>query len=142
MVNEPKARPSIRWSGICLDCADADQMASFYGRLLGWEITARDASTRRQGGAGWILMEDPGGGVSLSFQAEDWYQPPTWPEAPDRQDKMIHFEVAVDDLAAAIALVVEAGGTVAAHQPEDRDRAQLRVVLDPAGHPFCLVSES
>ena len=141
MANEPTARPSIRWSGVCLDCADAEQMAAFYGQLLGWEITARDESTTRLGGSGWIGMEDPRGGVSLSFQAEDWYRPPTWPEAPDAQDKMLHFEVDVDDLDAAIALVVAAGGTVAAHQPPDRDQAELRVVLDPAGHPFCLISD-
>jgi hypothetical protein len=24
------------------------------------------------------------------------------------------------------------------HQPADRDRTRLRIMLDPAGHPFCL----
>ena len=139
MANERTARPSIRWSGVCLDCADAERMAAFYGQLLGWEITTRDEWTRL-GGSGWIGMEDPRGGVSLSFQAEDWYQPPTWPST-EAQDKMLHFKVDVDDLDAAIALVVAAGGTVAAHQPPDRDQAALRVVLDPTGHPFCLISD-
>ena len=138
MTNGKDARPSIRWSGVCLDCADADEMAEFYGRLLGWEITGRDTSTTRAGGSGWVGMADPAGGVSLSFQAEDWYRPPTWPEAPDAQTKMLHFEIAVDDLKAAIALVVAAGGAVAGRQPHDRDPDELRVMLDPAGHPFCL----
>ncbi len=40
----------------------------------------------------------------MSFQAEEWYQPPTWPEADGAQSKMMHFEVAVDDLDAAIEL--------------------------------------
>ena len=42
-------RPSLRWTGVCLDCADAEELADFYGRLLGWEITARDTSPTRKG---------------------------------------------------------------------------------------------
>lgn len=51
---------------------------------------------------------------------------------------MIHFEVPATDMEAAVALVIQAGAMVAPHQPADRDPAELRVVLDPAGHPFCL----
>lgn len=46
---------------------------------------------------------------------------------------MMHFEVLVDDLEAAVRLVLDAGGREAPHQPEDRDRSRLRVMLDPAG---------
>ena len=38
------------------------------------------------------------------------------------------------DLEAAVAHAVELGATVADHQPQD----DVRVMLDPAGHPFCL----
>ena len=79
--------------------------------------------------------------MGLSFQAEEWYTPPTWPEEPEQQSKMIHFEMDTDDLEAAIALVVEAGGREAPNQPQDRDRSKLRIMLDPAGHPFCLGSD-
>ena len=51
---------------------------------------------------------------------------------------MMHFEILVDDLDAAIADAVEAGARVADHQPADRDPSLLRIMLDPAGHPFCL----
>jgi predicted enzyme related to lactoylglutathione lyase len=121
----------LRWTGVCLDCASAEELARFYGRLLGWEVTARD-------GDHWISMADPDGGVGLNFQAEDWYQPPVWPEQPGGQDKMLHFEIKVDDLDTAIAHAIAAGGKVAVQQPHDRDLARLRVMLDPAGHPFCL----
>jgi catechol 2,3-dioxygenase-like lactoylglutathione lyase family enzyme len=123
---------------VCIDCADADELAAFYGRLLGWEITGRDADDSRAGGSGWIGMANPDGGIGLSFQAEEWYHPPVWPEESGAQAKMLHFEIAVDDLDAAVEVVVAAGGRVAPHQPEDRDHAELRVMLDPAGHPFCL----
>ena len=54
---------------------------------------------------------------------------------------MMHFEVLVHDLARAVDAVLRAGGAEAAFQPPDRDRTRLRVMLDPAGHPFCLFVE-
>ena len=46
----------------------------------------------------------------------------------------MHLEIEVEDLAAAVADAVAAGATLAEHQPQD----DVRVCLDPAGHPFCL----
>ncbi len=123
-------RPCRRLTGVCLDCADADELAQFYGQLLGWEITAREG--------GWTALRDPAGGVGLAFQTEQWYKPPVWPEQPGAKDKMLHLEIEVDDIETAVAYAVSMGGTVAAPQPEDRAPDQLRVMLDPAGHPFCL----
>jgi catechol 2,3-dioxygenase-like lactoylglutathione lyase family enzyme len=131
----------VRWMGVCLDCADAEKMAAFYGTVLGWQVTGRDDPDDRLGGSGWIHMGDPAGGVGLSFQAEEWYEPPVWPEERGAQSKMLHFEMSVDDLDAAIALVIDAGGREAPNQPADRDGARLRIMLDPAGHPFCLCDE-
>ena len=121
----------LRWTGVCLDCADAEELAQFYSALLGRPITARD-------GKGWVQMRDPDGGIGLNFQAEDWYEPPVWPEEPGAQAKMLHFEILVDDLEAAVARVVAAGGHIADDQPKDRAPERIRVMLDPAGHPFCL----
>jgi hypothetical protein len=39
----------------------------------------------------------------------------------------------VDDLDAAVALAIASGGRLAEYQ----GREDLRVMLDPAGHPFC-----
>jgi len=113
-------------------------MAEFYGQLLGWEVADRDTPATRKGGAGWVALRDPTGGIGLSFQAEEWYQPPVWPEEPGAQTKMLHCDIEVDDLETAVAYVVAVGGKVAAHQPKDRAHDKLRVMLDPAGHPFCL----
>ncbi len=121
----------IRWTTVPLDCSDAETLAAFYSDLFGWEINARD-------GAGWVQARDPDGGVGLNFQAEDAYEPPTWPEEAGRQAKMMHFEVLVDDLEAAVDRALRCGGAQAPHQPHDRDLARIRVMLDPAGHPLCL----
>ena len=101
-------------------------MAGFYGRLLGWEVTRSEPQ--------WVLMRDPAGGVGLSFQGEAAYRPPVWPEEPRGQDKMLHLDIQVDDLDEAVARALACGARVAEFQPQER----VRVMLDPAGHPFCL----
>ena len=127
--------PHIHIRTVNLDCADADEMARFYGGLLGWEPTAVEP--------GWVLMRDPGGGTGLSFQQTEVYERPVWPEEPGQQQKMLHLEIRVipqdgQDPQAALAeatrLALAAGGTLA--EPQARD--DLRVVLDPSGHPLCL----
>jgi catechol 2,3-dioxygenase-like lactoylglutathione lyase family enzyme len=101
-------------------------MADFYGQLLGWEVTSSEPH--------WVLMRDPSGGTGLSFQAEPGYRAPTWPEQADGQDKMLHLDIQVDNLDAAVDFALGCGARLATHQPQ----ARVRVMLDPAGHPFCL----
>lgn len=133
-------RPRISLGTLCLDCHDAQAMAAFYGALLGWEPTFTEPE--------WVLMRDPAGGAGLSFQADPAYRPPVWPESPGGQQKMMHLDVRVAPagggdpagpagqraLEAAVHVALAAGGRLAEHQP----REDLRVVLDPAGHPLCL----
>lgn len=130
----PTGMPRLAWTTLTIDCSEAETLGAFYSQLLGWEITDRD-------GAGWLKLHNPSGGTSLNIQAEETYEPPTWPEELGRQAKMMHLEILVDDLDAAVRLVVRIGGSEAAHQPPDRDHTRLRVMLDPAGHPFCLFVE-
>jgi len=132
---------NISWAGLCLDCYDVEELAAFYSKLLGWEIWHRDTPETAQGGIGWISLRNPDGGTGLSFQAEEWYKPPVWPETRHALTKMMHFEVATDDVPAAVRRVIELGGREASPQPADRDPNQLRVMLDPAGHPFCLCND-
>ncbi|MCF3172320.1 VOC family protein [Streptomyces sioyaensis] len=109
-----------------LDCPDAHVLADFYRRLLGWEVTYSEPD--------WVLVRHPAGGTGLSFQSEPGYQAPVWPEQPGEQQKMLHLDIRVDDLDKAEAYAVAAGATRAAFQPQD----DVRVLLDPAGHPLCL----
>lgn len=46
---------------------------------------------------------------------------------------MVHLDFAVDDLDAGVARALELGARLADHQPQDG----VRVMIDPAGHPFC-----
>ena len=47
---------------------------------------------------------------------------------------MMHLDIQVDDVEAAVADAIATGARLAEHQPNPNDR----VLLDPAGHPFCL----
>ena len=51
---------------------------------------------------------------------------------------MMHFDFQVGDLNSAVAEAVELGASVADYQPNDN----VRVLIDPAGHPFCLCVEA
>lgn len=104
-------------------------MADFYGRLLGWEVAFRDDD--------FVLMRDPAGGTGLSFQERTDYRAPTWPEVHGEQDKMLHLDIRVDDLDVAVAHALACGARLAEYQ----GRTDLRVLIDPAGHPFCLFTE-
>jgi hypothetical protein len=53
---------------------------------------------------------------------------------PGKQLMMMRIDVAVDDLAQAVAAAQELGATRAGFQPQDN----CTVLPDPAGHPFCL----
>ena len=47
---------------------------------------------------------------------------------------MMHFDFQVGDLDSAVDEALALGATVAGHQPQEN----VRVLFDPAGHPFCL----
>ncbi|MGP2436721.1 VOC family protein [Streptomyces sp. JW3] len=119
----------MRLTAATLDAPDAGELAAFYLRLLpGWAVR------RGETGPDWVHIRPPGGGTGLSFQTEPGYVRPVWPGRPDRQRMMVHLDIEVDDLAAETARAVAEGARLAEYQPQDA----VRVLLDPAGHPFCL----
>ncbi|PPK70531.1 VOC family protein [Actinokineospora auranticolor] len=109
-----------------LDSRDAQELAGFYQRLLGWPRGADEAD--------WVTLRPPGGGTGLSFQTEPAYVAPTWPTRGGRQQMMAHLDIEVADLRAAGAKALAEGAVLAEFQPQE----DVRVFLDPAGHPFCL----
>jgi hypothetical protein len=76
----------------------------------------------------------PGTSSYLSFDDSPDYVAPVWPAADGNQRMMMHIDIAVDDLDAAVADALELGAILAGFQPQEN----VRVLLDPAGHPFCL----
>jgi catechol 2,3-dioxygenase-like lactoylglutathione lyase family enzyme len=131
-------RPRMRITGPVLDAADPIALAEFYERLLGWTMVAREGPRPGYPDAdGWAKIRSPAGDMKIEFQWEAAYEPPVWPPAPGHQQMMIHLDIGVDDLDAGVRWAVELGARVADHQPQD----DVRVMLDPAGHPFCLFAD-
>ncbi|MFD5073652.1 VOC family protein [Streptomyces sp. NPDC058371] len=118
--------PRFTLSASVLDAPDARELAAFYRELLGWRVRADEPD--------WVMLAPPEGGPGLSFQTEPRFVRPRWPSAPDAQQMMVHLDIEVDDLPAAVARATALGATAAEFQPQD----DVRVLLDPAGHPFCL----
>jgi len=116
---------AIRLGSVSLDCPEPPALAAFYARLLGVDVAfdSEDFSALQLGGL-W-----------LSMQRVADYKPPTWPETATPQQ--IHLDFAVDDLDGGEQTAIAAGASKAVDQPSP-DR--WRVMLDPAGHPFCLSS--
>jgi catechol 2,3-dioxygenase-like lactoylglutathione lyase family enzyme len=115
------------WWGVVLDAPDAPALARFYERLLGWTLFDDEP--------GWAtLAPSKDGGYNLAFQTEPLYERPVWPAAEGKPQMMVHLDVQVDDLEEGLAYALECGAELATYQPQD----DVRVLLDPAGHPFCL----
>jgi catechol 2,3-dioxygenase-like lactoylglutathione lyase family enzyme len=126
---------SFRLSNTVLGTPDPPGLAEFYRSLLGW--TYRDED--HESDPTWIVIKPPGDNdddprVGLSFQLEEAHVAPAWPAGPGDQQMQLHLDIGVDDLEGAVGRAEELGATRAAFQPQD----DVRVMLDPAGHPFCL----
>ena len=119
-------RPWAQLSATVLDAPDPRALARFYCALLGYEVRTDEPE--------WVTIGQPGGSARLSFQYEPLYRRPTWPSRTDQQQMQTHLDIEVRDLDAAGAHVAELGATLAEFQPQK----DVRVWLDPAGHPFCL----
>jgi catechol 2,3-dioxygenase-like lactoylglutathione lyase family enzyme len=118
--------PRFRLAGTVLATRDARALAAFYERLLGWK--------RVQDEAGWVVLHPGGDASAISFHEDVEYTPPVWPSKADRQQIMAHLDIGTDDLEAAVAHARDAGAREADFQPQP----DVRVMLDPDGHPFCL----
>lgn len=110
------------WS-VTLDCADPQVLAEFWAQALDGKVAYSSEN--------FVGVETPGG-MWVGAYRIDGYEPPDWPDGGP--PKQFHLDFAVDDLDTAERAALALGATKAAHQPEP-DR--WRVLLDPAGHPFC-----
>ena len=98
-------RPQIKTYSFTLDCQDPHELASFYARLLGWDIVYENEDFSIAGAPGAGQGEYPG----LTFQRNPAYIPPVWPDEPDAQQQMAHLDFAVSDLEESVRYASPAG---------------------------------
>lgn len=72
--------------------------------------------------------------TKLVFQQIKNYQRPIWPEEDGKQQQMIHMDFYSDDVEKDVERALNYGASLAKYQSGD-----WKVLLDPAGHPFCIV---
>jgi len=120
-------RTKNQWFGVVLDAPDARELAHFYARLLGWRIF-----NETDGWADLAPSEDAG--YNLAFATEENYARPVWPTEEGKPQMSMHLDFEVDDLEEAVSYAIGIGAELASYQPQET----VRVMLDPAGHPFCL----
>ncbi|MGW7578546.1 VOC family protein [Streptomyces sp. NPDC054765] len=124
MNTENISAPAFRYSAVTFDCPDPAELARFYGEVLGLPVVfATDH---------FVLLGQEGS-AGLGFNRLADYRRPSWPDPS--QEKQAHIELGVDDLDAAQARLLALGAAEPEFQP---DPERWRVLLDPAGHPFCL----
>ena len=125
--------PRIRATSLTIGAPDPRALAAFYARLLDVEVTTtEEPGPDEPAQAGWAQVRTAH--LTLNFEFERHWRAPVWPARGGEQLATVHLDLWVDDLDAALARAVECGGRLADEQPQ----ADVRVVIDPAGHPFCL----
>ena len=115
----------VRLGAVSLDCPAPAELADFYKDVLGLEVMFSSDD--------FVALQ--GAGVWLTFQRVADHQPPDWPDGA--VPKQLHLELAVSDLDAAEARIVALGAAKAGVQPNPDG---WRVLIDPAGHPFCITT--
>lgn len=117
------AMPGIRLDAVTIDCPDSKAQVTFYHPLPG---------------TGTVDVEDgfypilAGTTLDLVFQQIDTCQSPTWPT--QERGPQMYLDFAVAEIENAVWFAGPLGATQASDQPRER----WRVMLDPAGNPFCL----
>jgi catechol 2,3-dioxygenase-like lactoylglutathione lyase family enzyme len=120
-------RSLMTLSAVTLDCDDPVALAAFYEQATGLEPV--DGSGEDFAGLRGA------GGVFVVFQRVHGYRAPRWPGQDEAQQ--LHLDFEVDDLDLAEGALLKLGAEKPTDQP---DPARWRVLLDPAGHPFCVTA--
>lgn len=115
---------------VTLDSRNADELADFYQKLLGWTIRF----TNTDEGLKFVGLVNETIGVTLLFQEDSDYVPPVWPIEPGQQQHMMHLDFHTNDLEKDVNHALACGAKLAQTQHSDK----WRVMIDPAGHPFCI----
>ena len=111
-----------------VDCDDERKLQRFYGELLGWEMCELFARPAVSSSSGIVFL----------FIEEKDYVPPVWPEDTGKQQKQMHFDFQVDNVAEMVKKAESLGAKKAESQFGGNDFVTM---FDPAGHPFCFMPE-
>lgn len=111
---------------ISIDCGEVGPVAEFWAQALGYEQVASDGET--------YAMLQGASGPALGFGVVEGFEAPAWPNP--HGSKQFHLDLAAEDVDAEVERLVGLGATKVDPQPGET----WTVLLDPAGHPFCVTN--
>lgn len=120
-MTDTQTTPVARLAMVTLDASDPAALAEFWAAVLGWPIAYADEN--------YAMLTGPS--HALGIGKVDDHHKPNW---PDDGRKQFHLDLAADDVSAAVERCVELGAV----RPEEQPGETWVVLLDPAGHPFCV----
>jgi uncharacterized glyoxalase superfamily protein PhnB len=120
----------MKFGCVTLDSGNAEEHAEFYQKLLGWTIRFTNTVNDMK----FIVIMNETKDMALCFQEDDDYKKPVWPTEQGQQQQMAHLDFFTDDLEKDVNHAIACGAKLAETQYSDK----WRVMIDPAGHPFCI----
>jgi predicted enzyme related to lactoylglutathione lyase len=113
-----------RITSLCIDCTDAERLASFWTQVLGWQVTERDPEGIR-------IQEAPDSRFAIDLLVV--------PDGPKRSKNRLHLDLNATDRTqeAELERLLAIGA-----QPVDigqGDDVSWHVLADPEGNEFCLL---
>jgi predicted enzyme related to lactoylglutathione lyase len=118
--------PDLTIGNLMIDCTDPERARNFYAKLTNWEQTTA---------FGCSALKTENGLTILFAETDVSYVPPVWPEEPGKQQKQMHLDFTVDNLAYAVNEAVRLGASKATSQYGGESCITM---IDTEGHPFCL----
>lgn len=123
-----------------LDCEQPRELAEFYRQLLGLVYRPGDEAPTDGSAddADWLVLTRPDGTRQLAFQQVERLTRTTWPDHAVPQQLHIDYLVdSVEELERHKDTALGLGATVRLDRADDEEEP-LYVLVDPAGHTFCL----
>ncbi|SFH82028.1 Catechol 2,3-dioxygenase [Lachnospiraceae bacterium NLAE-zl-G231] len=121
----------LKLKTVILECNHIHQLSSFYSDFLGWPIVFKEEN--------FIRLQSPESDMGIAVQYAEDYVAPVWPSESEKQQMMVHLDFGVKDkkeLAEWVDRAIKSGAKLAQMQYGD---GEWITMIDPAGHPFCIV---
>lgn len=121
----------LKLKTVILECKDIHQLSGFYSEFLGWPVVFKEEN--------FIRLQSPESDMGIAVQYAEDYVVPVWPSEAEKQQMMVHVDFGVNnkrEMEEWADRAVKAGAVVAEAQ---YGGGEWITMIDPAGHPFCIV---
>lgn len=122
---------ALQFKTVILECGDVRRLSGFYSGLLGWPVVFQEED--------FIRLQPPEGSIGIAVQYAEDYVPPVWPTEEGKQQMMAHLDFGVNRREELEEWAARAAALGAVRAETQYGGGDWITMLDPAGHPFCIV---